>query len=105
MSYKLKFLPSALKEWKKLGATIQAQFKKKLAERLDNPEVPADRLRGFDNHYKIKLKSSGYRLVYEVAKSAVTVYVITVGKRDKAIVYKKARQRKSNDSGQAKERN
>ena len=29
MSYKLLFLPSALKEWKKLGSTIQEQFKKK----------------------------------------------------------------------------
>jgi len=94
MSYKLKFLPSALKEWKKLGATIKSQLKKKLTERLQNPEVSSDRLRGFDNHYKIKLKSSGYRLVYEVVKSTITVYVITVGKRDKSVVYKKARTRK-----------
>jgi len=68
MIYKLKFLPSALKEWKKLGSTIQSQLKKKLSERLTSPEVPADKLRGFDNHYKIKLRSSGYRLLYEVEK-------------------------------------
>jgi mRNA interferase RelE/StbE len=34
MSYDLQFLPSALKEWQKLGSTIRDQFKKKLAERL-----------------------------------------------------------------------
>ena len=34
MTYKLKFLPAALKEWKKLAPTIKTQFKKKLAERL-----------------------------------------------------------------------
>lgn len=35
MTYKLAFNESALKEWKKLGHTIQEQFKKKLRERLD----------------------------------------------------------------------
>ena len=94
MSYKLKFLPSALKEWKKLGSTIQSQLKKKLSERLKNPKVPADRLRGFDNHYKIKLKSPGYRLLYEVEKSTITIYVITVGKREKSSFYKIAKARK-----------
>jgi len=34
MSYKLKFLPTALREWKKLDRPVQVQFKKKLAERL-----------------------------------------------------------------------
>jgi mRNA interferase RelE/StbE len=94
MSYRLKFLPSALKEWTKLGETIREQFKKKLAERLEMPEVVADRLRGFRNHYKIKLRSSGYRLVYEVENEELIVYVITVGKRDKDFVYKVAEKRK-----------
>ena len=49
MTYKLEFKKSALKEWKKLGATLQQQFKKKLAERLENPHVPASRLSGGDN--------------------------------------------------------
>ncbi|MBG7608874.1 MAG: type II toxin-antitoxin system RelE/ParE family toxin [Verrucomicrobia bacterium] len=93
MSYDLKFLPPALKEWEKLGDTIRAQLKKKLAQRLENPVVPADRLHGFPNHYKIKLRSSGYRMVYEVAEGEITVYVIAVGKRDNSAVYKQARRR------------
>jgi len=36
MSYKVKFLPSALKEWKKLAPPIQKQFKKKLIERSES---------------------------------------------------------------------
>ncbi|WP_269540881.1 type II toxin-antitoxin system RelE family toxin [Cerasicoccus fimbriatus] len=95
MSYKLKFLPSALKEWQKLGPTIREQLKKKLKERLIEPNVPADRLHGFKNHYKIKLRSSGYRLVYEVDDGEVSVIVITVGKRERSQVYKKARRRGS----------
>ena len=93
MKYKLKFLPTALREWKKLDNTIQAQFKKKLTERLDNPHIPACQLSGFENHYKIKLKSSGYRLVYEVVDKEIYVLVIAVGKRDKGTVYKTAQKR------------
>jgi mRNA interferase RelE/StbE len=47
MSYKLKFLPSALKEWRKLDDNIRGQLKKKLAERLNAPNVPSARLRGY----------------------------------------------------------
>ena len=94
MSYKLKFLPTALKEWKKLDNTIQSQFKKKLKERLNSPHVPGSQLSGFENHYKIKLRASGYRLVYEVVEEEIFVYVIAIGKRDKNEVYKKAKKRK-----------
>ena len=94
MIYKLKFLPSALREWKKLSFPLKEQLKKKLKERLINPRVPADRLHGFKDVYKIKLRSSGYRLVYEVSDTEVTVLVIAVGKRDKGLVYSQAKKRK-----------
>jgi mRNA interferase RelE/StbE len=90
MSYDLKFLPSALKEWKKLDPQIREQFKKKLSERLENPHVPSSRLHGFTNHYKIKLRSAGYRLVYEVIEKEICILVIAVGKRSGLTVYKKA---------------
>jgi mRNA interferase RelE/StbE len=93
MSYKLKFIPSALKEWKKLGPTIQSQLKKKLKERLNEPNIPADRLHGFKHHYQIKLRASGYRLVYEVNQREISVIVITVGKRNRSDVYIQARKR------------
>jgi len=93
MSYSLKFLPSALKEWKKLDRPLQNQFKKKLAERLEKPRIISAKLSGFEDHYKIKLKASGYRLVYEVVDSELIVYVIAVGKRERNFVYKKARNR------------
>ena len=94
MSYKLKFLPTALKEWKKLDSSIQVQLKKKLKERLEVPHLPGSQLSGFENHYKIKLRASGYRLVYEVIDNELFVLVIAVGKRDKNQVYKKASKRK-----------
>ncbi|MCK4510006.1 MAG: type II toxin-antitoxin system RelE/ParE family toxin, partial [Desulfuromonadales bacterium] len=49
---------------------------------------------GFENHYKIKLRASGYRLVYEIIESEIVVLVIAVGKRDKNLIYQKAARRK-----------
>ncbi|ACH63864.1 MULTISPECIES: type II toxin-antitoxin system RelE family toxin [Aliivibrio] len=93
MTYKLDFKKSAYKEWNKLGATLREQFKKKLLERLDNPHVPASKLSGADNLYKIKLRQSGYRLVYKVEDDVIIVTVLAVGKRERSDVYKKAMHR------------
>jgi len=93
MTYELEFKKSALKEWKKLGATIQQQFKKKLVEILGNPRIQNGKLSGANELYKIKLRQAGYRLVYEVNDATVTVTVISVGKRDKGKAYKVAMNR------------
>ena len=93
MIYKLAFLPSALKEFKQLDNSVREQFKKKLSEQLENPNILANRLSGFPNHYKAKLKASGYRLVNEVEDDKVRVLVIAVGKRDKGKIYSTARKR------------
>ena len=93
ISYKVKFLPSALKEWKELAPPIQKQFKKKLIERSELPHNQASQLRGFQNTYKIKLRSAAYRLVYEVNDDEIVVYVITVGKRDRGLVYTEIEER------------
>lgn len=87
MTYKLEFKKQALKEWKKLGADIQAQFKSKLAERLLEPHVASAKISGGNDLYKIKLRQVGYRLVYQVKNEIVTVTVLAVGKRDKSGVY------------------
>lgn len=94
MTYKLKFVPSALKEWKKLSAPIKSQFKKKLEERLVDPRVLSARLGGYSSVYKIKLRSAGYRLVYEVVDDEVVVYVLVVGKREKGEAYQALKYRK-----------
>lgn len=94
MSYKLKFLLTALKEWKKLDNSIQAQFKKKLKECLESPHVPSSQLSGFENHYKIKLRARGYCLVYEVVDEEIYILVIANGKINKNKIYKKTKNRK-----------
>ncbi|MBW1818468.1 MAG: type II toxin-antitoxin system RelE/ParE family toxin [Deltaproteobacteria bacterium] len=94
MNYNLAFLPSALKEWRKLDPTVREWFKTKLTERMGLPHVPGDRLRGHPRHYKIKLQSSGYRLVYEVEEEVKQLLVITVGHRDKGKIYQVWKKRK-----------
>lgn len=93
MPYELAFRPDALKEWQKLDGTVRAQFQTKLAERLQLPRVPKDKLTLSADHYKIKLRAVGYRLVYVVNDGILIVTVVTVGRRDKNAVYKAAAER------------
>lgn len=90
MTYKLAFRVEAKREWDKLSANVKEQFKKKLIERCAHPHVPASRLSGSKNRYKIKLRQAGFRLVYEVNDNTVTVIVVAVGKRERNLVYKLA---------------
>jgi mRNA interferase RelE/StbE len=93
MSYRLEFKESALKEWHKLDSSIREQFKKRLAERLEIPRVESARLSGMPDCYKIKLRSAGYRLVYQVYDDRVVVVVIAVGKREHDLVFRLAKER------------
>jgi mRNA interferase RelE/StbE len=78
MTYKLEFREEALKEWHKLGATIKNEFKSALQKRLENPRMPKQALHGMPDHYKIKLRAAGYRLVYRVEDLRVTVVVVAI---------------------------
>jgi mRNA interferase RelE/StbE len=93
MNYELAFLDDALKEWRKLDNSIRQQFKKKLAERLQQPDILSARLFGSKARYKIKLRSAGFRLVYEVRENELLVVVVAVGKRERNAVYEAAGRR------------
>ena len=53
----------------------------------ENPHVPSAKLNGATNRYKIKLRSSSYRLAYEVREAEMIVSVVAVGKRERNAVY------------------
>lgn len=93
MNYFLDFHPRALKEWKNLNQSLKIQFHKKLTERLENPRVSKDKLSGYENVYKIKIRSSGFRLAYEVKDLEIIVYVVSVCKRENNKVYEKLKDR------------
>jgi mRNA interferase RelE/StbE len=93
MTYKLRFHELALTEWHKLDAIIKFQFKKKLAERLEQPRVKSSAFSGMKDCYKIKLRQLGYRLAYRLDDEIVSVTVIAADKRDKQKVYQEAEKR------------
>ncbi len=87
MSYKLQFLPKALKAFEKLNPDTRDKFKKQLKARLKKPKIEKHRLHGdYKGHYKIKLQSAGYRLIYKVIDDKCVVLVVEVDRRDK--IYK-----------------
>jgi mRNA interferase RelE/StbE len=90
MIYSLEFDERALKEWKQLDGSIRSQLKKKLEQVVENPRVKKNELRELDNCYKIKLRQSGYRLIYQVQDERMVVFVIAIGKRDKEQAYRNA---------------
>ncbi|WP_341795142.1 type II toxin-antitoxin system RelE family toxin [Rickettsia endosymbiont of Rhinocyllus conicus] len=51
--------------------------------------IPKDAISGGNNLYKIKLKSVGYRLVYEVDDNRIIILVLAIGKRNRNEVYNK----------------
>ena len=92
-SYRLQFLPAAKAEWDKLDGSIRQQFAKVLLRRLDEPRVPAAALTAMPDCYKIKLRSTGFRLVYRVHDDVLVLLTIAVGKRDRSAVYDTAKLR------------
>lgn len=87
MIYKIKFTPISNKEWKKIDYAIRMQFKKKLEKIVHDPKIVKNKLSGYKNIYKIKLRSSGFRLAYEVKDQEIVVLVLSVGKRENNKVY------------------
>jgi mRNA interferase RelE/StbE len=80
MTYKVKFLPTALKEMRALTPDIRAQFKQQLIERTAEPHHAASQLYGFKNVFKIRLPGEGFRLVYSINDADSLIYVIAVGR-------------------------
>ena len=80
-----------MKEWDKLTPDIRNQLKNKLAERLESPFIQKDKLSNMKDCYKIKLRNSGYRLVYAVIESKIVILVLAIGRREHEEVYKNAK--------------
>lgn len=69
------------------SATPSVNNSKETGRTVENPRVPAARLHGHADRYKIKLRASGYRLVYQVIDEKVVLLVIAVGRRESSEVY------------------
>lgn len=92
-NYRLAFSEKAAKDWRKLDSGLRDQFSRKLEERLSNPRVRSAALHGMRDCYKIKLRNSDYRLIYQVFDQTITVMVISIGRRDGGDAYREAERR------------
>ncbi|BBF50997.1 type II toxin-antitoxin system RelE family toxin [Escherichia coli] len=75
------------------GCLLEQQFAKKLKKCSENPHIPSAKLRGLKDCYKIKLRASGFRLVYQVIDDMLIIAVVAVGKRERSHVYNLASER------------
>lgn len=91
--YKVKIRDDALKAWNRLDPVIRQQFAKKLKKCCENPHIPALKLSGMPDCYKVKLRASGFRLVYKVVDNELIIIVVAVGKRERSEVYNLALKR------------
>jgi len=93
VSYTVKFREEAFNEWQKLHNSLQQQFAKKLKKCCANPHIPSAELRGIKDCYKIKLRASWFRLVYQVIDDQLVIAVVAFGKRERSDVYHLASER------------
>lgn len=87
MSFNVKFRAEALREWKKLDKPLQQKLAKILKKCSENPHIISLRLRGTSDHYKIRLRAAGCRLIYQVMNDTLIVSLISLGDREHNDVY------------------
>lgn len=83
-------------EFQSIEKSARSAFKKKLAKLVSGAEKPTPKnaLYGFPKgFYKIKLRKAGLRLVYKYDGENLTVLVISVGRRQRNLVYEVAKAR------------
>jgi mRNA interferase RelE/StbE len=88
--YKVIFRPRAKKQFDKLDFALQQQLAKKLKNRCLNPRVPGDKLSKMPDCYKVKLRSSGLRAIYQMQDKALVLLVLAIAKREKEEAYELA---------------
>ncbi|CNF23616.1 MULTISPECIES: type II toxin-antitoxin system RelE family toxin [Yersinia] len=94
MIFNIDFDERALKEWHKLDKAIREQFKKKLRKLQENPYIESARLHGdLAGCFKIKLRASGFRLIYQVIDEEIVIWIVAVGKREDEKAYDIAKKR------------
>ncbi|HIF9114924.1 TPA: type II toxin-antitoxin system RelE family toxin [Photobacterium damselae] len=87
-TYNLKFERKAKTLFLILGEPEKSLFKEILRKALENPHIEANRFYGtLSGCYKIKLKQSGYRLIYKVEDGERLVLVLAIGKRERKKAY------------------
>lgn len=90
--YKIEYLTYVLKEdLSKLDSNLKKIIKRKLDRLISEPFLGVALKKELIGYYKLKV--SKYRIVYRIFKEENTILIVSIGKRDKSIVYREALKR------------
>jgi mRNA interferase RelE/StbE len=81
----------AKKEFFSFPESVRKQLDAKLNERRNNPVVLKDKLSGYKDVYKIKIKKPAVRLCYKIENRKMVLIIVITGSRSD--VYEKLRDR------------
>jgi len=81
--YRLLFLSSAKKEFKKLDRSAQKLIKEKLEILTDNPEKLKNNIKPLlgEHKGKFRLRVHDYRIIFQIKNSELIITIIRVGHR------------------------
>lgn len=102
MIWKIEYIKEAQKDLRKLDAYTRKLVLKAIAKTAERPLPPPEGIgKPLGNHassklsgfYKIKLKNSGHRVVYDLVREDGVMKIIIISVRDDDKVYKEAESR------------
>jgi len=81
--YRLLFLSSAKKEFKKLDTPIQKSIKEKLTILSKNPDALKNNIKALKGGYKgkFRLRVHQYRVIFQIKNDELIIVVIRIGHR------------------------
>ena len=81
--YKLLFLSSAKKEFKKLDFVAQKNIKEKLILLSTNPEVLKNNIKALKGKFKgkFRLRINQYRIIFQIKNNELIITIIAIGHR------------------------
>ena len=81
--YKLVFLDTAVKEFKKLDFVIQKIVKEKLEVLCDNPEILKNNIKPLKGKFqgKFRLRVNQYRIIFQIKDDELIITIIRIRHR------------------------
>ena len=83
MSYKLEFVPSAVKELSRIDKVIQRVIKAKLELLANDPACLKNNIKSLSGIYKglFRLRVLDYRVIFQVTNKTVVILILRIGHR------------------------
>lgn len=81
--YRLVFLTSAKKEFKKLDFAVQKIIKEKMILLCENPEFLKNNIKPLKGEYrgKFRLRIKEYRVIFQIKEDELIITIIRIGHR------------------------